>query len=107
MCPGVAQVELYGGQKLKLSSNVTECKPLPAFRDQLASVVAAELVCCPPGPRSEIQFQGFCVPIARGLHSSTFQLNLSAFYGIGGARRGCAAVLRVFRMSSCVRHGSS
>ena len=27
----------------------------------------------------------------RGLHSSTSQLNLSALYGIGGARRGCAA----------------
>ena len=28
-------------------------------------------------------------PRARGLHSSTSQLNLSALYGIGGARRGC------------------
>ena len=27
----------------------------------------------------------------RGLHSSTFQLNLSALYGIGGARRSCVA----------------
>jgi len=27
----------------------------------------------------------------RGLHSSTFQLDLSALYGIGGARGGCAA----------------
>jgi hypothetical protein len=27
----------------------------------------------------------------RGLHSSTSQLNSSAFYGIGGARRGCVA----------------
>jgi len=31
----------------------------------------------------------------RGLHSSTFQLNLSAFYGIGGALRGCVARARV------------
>jgi hypothetical protein len=30
-------------------------------------------------------------PVARGLHSFTFQLNLSAFWGIGGARRGCVA----------------
>ena len=30
----------------------------------------------------------------RGLHSSTFQLNLSALYGIGGARRGCVALLK-------------
>jgi len=33
--------------------------------------------------------------VGRGLHSSTSQLNLSAFYGIGGgiggARRGCVA----------------
>jgi hypothetical protein len=27
----------------------------------------------------------------RGLHSFTSQLNLSAFYGIGGARWGCVA----------------
>ena len=27
----------------------------------------------------------------RGLQSSTFQLNLSALDGIGGARRGCVA----------------
>ena len=27
----------------------------------------------------------------RGLHSSNFQLILSAVYGIGGARRGCVA----------------
>jgi len=30
-------------------------------------------------------------PWCRGLHSSTFQLNLSALYGIGSARRGCVA----------------
>ena len=27
----------------------------------------------------------------QGLHSSTFQLNLSALYGMGGARRGSVA----------------
>jgi hypothetical protein len=40
-----------------------------------------------------------------------FQLNLSALYGIGGARRGCVArvkgVFRVCRVLSCDRHGSS
>jgi len=50
-------------------------------------------------------------PPARGLHSSTFWLNLSALYGIGGARRGCVAhvkgVFRVCRVFLCVRHGSS
>jgi len=29
------------------------------------------------------------VPRVRGLHSSTFRLNVSAFCGIGGAFRGC------------------
>ena len=44
----------------------------------------------------------------RGLHSSTFQLNLSALYGIGGARGACVARIKgVFRVCSCVRHGSS
>ena len=33
----------------------------------------------------------------RGLHSSTFQLNLSALYGIGGARRACVARTRDVR----------
>jgi hypothetical protein len=30
-------------------------------------------------------------PAGRGLHSSTSHLNLSALYGIGGARRGYVA----------------
>ena len=38
----------------------------------------------------------------RGLHSLYSQLNLSAFYGIGGARRGCVGrvkgVIRVCRV---------
>jgi len=29
------------------------------------------------------------MPHIRGLHSSTFQLNLSAYCGIGGACKGC------------------
>ena len=37
---------------------------------------------------------GGSLPSTRGLQSSTFQLNLSALYGIGGARRGCAARVR-------------
>jgi hypothetical protein len=28
-------------------------------------------------------------PLARGIHSSTFRLNVSAFCGIGGAFMGC------------------
>jgi hypothetical protein len=46
--------------------------------------------------------------VGRGLHSSTFQLNLSALYGIGGACGGCVArVFRVCKVFSCDRHGSS
>jgi len=30
----------------------------------------------------------------RGLHSFTSQLNLSVFYGMGGARRGCVARIK-------------
>jgi len=30
----------------------------------------------------------------RGLHSSTYRLNLSALYGIGGARRDCVARMK-------------
>jgi hypothetical protein len=35
--------------------------------------------------------RGLAQPPVRGLHSFTSQLNLSAFYGIGGARRSCVA----------------
>jgi len=31
------------------------------------------------------------VPGGRGLYTFTFQLNVSAFCGIGGARKGCVA----------------
>ena len=33
-------------------------------------------------------------PQYRGLHSSTFQLNLGALYGIGGARKDCVARIK-------------
>ena len=48
---------------------------------------------------------------SRGLHSFTFQLNVSALYGIGGARRGCVArvegMFRVCRVFYCERQGLS
>ena len=40
---------------------------------------------------AQMYVSGVYRPSARGLHSSPFQLNLSALYGIGGARRGCVA----------------
>ena len=40
------------------------------------------------------------VPAGRGLHSSTFRLNVSAFCGVGGAFRGCSGgVYEVLRGS--------
>jgi hypothetical protein len=43
------------------------------------------------------------VPAGRGLHSSTFQLNLSALNWTGGARRGCIArVKEVLGSVECV-----
>jgi len=61
-------------KRLRLSCKADECKPLlhgPAQRDFFRRLM--ELV------------------TGRGLHSFTSKLNLSAFYGIGGARRGCVA----------------
>jgi hypothetical protein len=41
--------------------------------------------------------------LGRGLHSSTVQLNLSALYGIRGARRGCVSRAQgVFGCLGCV-----
>ena len=75
-----------------------ECKPLPW------SAAAA--------PARQSQNAG--PPPSKGLHSFTFQLNLSAFYDIGGARRDCVARVKgvyvVFMACTvflCVRHGSS
>ena len=88
---------------LKLSSDVSGCKPLVVG-------VGGDV---PLKKQLDIIWSRFDVN-GRGLHSSTFQLNLSALYGIGGARRGCVArvqgvcrVCRVCRVFSCVRHGSS
>ena len=50
-------------------------------------------------------------PAGRGLHSFTSRLNLSAVYGIGGARRDCVArakgVFMVCRVLLCVKRVSS
>jgi len=57
-------------------------------RDSLAPATTATS----PGARPRWRLRTFCWgPTVRGLHSSTFKLNLSAFYGIGVARRGCVA----------------
>jgi hypothetical protein len=40
-------------------------------------------------------FGALCMAAGRGLYSSTFRLNLSAFCGIGGTLRGCVGCVRV------------
>jgi hypothetical protein len=59
--------------------------------------------------RKAALFQRYSSISGRGLHSSTFQLNLSASHGIGGARSGCVARVKgvsgVCRLFHCVRHG--
>ena len=44
-----------------------------------------------PLPGSLCKCIWFSAPTSRGLRSSTFRVNLSALYGIGGARKGCVA----------------
>jgi hypothetical protein len=66
----------------------------------------------PPRPPTPLGgFVGNLYQLGRGLHSLTSELNFSAFYWIGGARRGCVThvqgVFRVCRVFLCVRHGSS
>ena len=46
--------------------------------------------------------------MGRGLHSLTSRLNLSAFYGIGGAHRGCVARVKgVFRVFEVIGYFSA
>jgi hypothetical protein len=94
---GQGKLKLSGkGQgELKLSGNGNECKPLSTGttrRDAASSVMCTRW-------RQEL------------LHSFASQLNLSAFYGLGGTRRDCVArvkgVFMVCRVFLCVRHGSS
>jgi hypothetical protein len=59
---------------------VDECKPLPSTRG---------------GASPSTMSPASVLPCIRGLHSSTIQLNLSALYGLGGARRGCVARVKV------------
>jgi len=69
---------------LKLSFEVSECKPLGAGPRvaRLARAVDAHVT----GHRVHVRWRG---PPGRGLHSSTFRLNVSALCGIRGPCRGC------------------
>jgi hypothetical protein len=77
---GVAVLAVQPKPRLTLTLRCVEvtwgrtvfCKPVPGG--------------CPRPPAGSRSW-----PRARGLHSSTFQLNLGALYGIGGVRRGRVA----------------
>ena len=45
---------------------------------------------CPTGSRAPART---ATPPGRGLHSFTFQINVSAFCGIGGASKGCLGAI--------------
>ena len=124
MCPKGAQVELqreYCVRKVrKLSSEVSECKPLKmgtplwwaaiAVRGGRAGGLELAKLLLEKGADADaigIDTDGDkCTPLwwaaravyygsaGRGLHSSTFQLILSNLYGMGGARRGCVAQVK-------------
>jgi len=78
---------------LKLSSEVSVCKPLMpgmpggapgrGVRPVRARALHGVPHAVAPDLRELLR--------SRGLHSFASQLNLSALYGIGGARRGCVA----------------
>jgi hypothetical protein len=66
---------------LKLSCQENQCKPLTCGTLREADVGKAVTLC---GWVDKQRNMG-----GRGLHSSTFRLNVSAFCGMGGAFRGC------------------
>jgi hypothetical protein len=58
----------------------------------LLDVYLVHCECPTASPSASIRdWSAACSPAIMGLHSSTFQLNMCALYGIGGARRGCVA----------------
>jgi len=91
MCPGHAEVELHRERCvpkfLKLSSEESECKPLPSSPTTThASAPATPF----RAPRSS-DASGFSSTTAFSRRLTLVQLNLFAVYGIRGARRGCIA----------------
>ena len=62
-----------------------ECKTLAVGRMQNRCLAGAFV------RWEEFTEESLHMKVIRGSHSSTFQLNLSALYGLGGARRGCVA----------------
>jgi hypothetical protein len=72
-------------KRLRLSWEVDECKPLPQ--------------CLRTWRRTHNARASHAQPCTRGLRSSTFRLNVSAFCGIGAALKDCLGnILRAFRM---------
>jgi len=70
----------------KFYESFPACQQERDYKFITPSTMKPTQVKCAPGGLNQIP--------GRGLHSSTFQLNLSAFNGIGGARRDCAAQVK-------------
>jgi len=91
---GLAGVELTGGGVPVLGEAAVSCDG--AFTLSAAAATAAFLEL--PIGAAAVTVTGHALVPGRGLHSFTFQLNVSAFCGIQGALRVCLGVLlRVFR----------
>ena len=73
-------------QSAQVELKVDECKPLePGAGAGAADPIDGEVVTPAAAAAAEKEARAR----GRGVHSSTFQLNVSAFYGTGGAFRGC------------------
>ena len=96
-----------------METSVSPCARAGAAREALDALALMRSAGLPLNPFALASALTACRGNAdgRGLHWSTFQLNLSALYGIGGARRGGVArvkgMFRLCRVLSCDRHGPS
>jgi len=90
--PGTERLKLKCDEPLSSFAFKFKCRRYTTevqFKDersgnfQIIIIPTTKLLISKEGPTVE--------EVGRGLNSSTSQLNLSDVYGIGGARRGCAA----------------
>jgi len=96
-----APSDMYDGRRPSAPSDMYDMRPLLELRSTPKCSLPLSLpLPLPPLLRASAaaavdESRG---PPGRGLNSFTSQINLSAFYGIGGARRSCVARVKgVFR----------